>query len=313
MADLGLNTLRVVRTSGQSFNCPMPFDPRSRELYVSEGSIYAVQIDSKRKRLVLTPPELEGAKRSPRDEDEDDEDRAPSFYWFMKLSPDGRELVATAHHGDSVALVLVDPRTAEGGARPLTRFGGFLDLNFASRRFYQGDHEEGPLVTTIEGERVAVLPELAGDPRDGTLSPRGDRVLIWDRPLSERPFLLWDLRSGTTRTLKAFGTHVTWFPDGSGFWFMKGNHELWRYDLGADAGEPFIQTKGVAWAEQSVGAWHLAPALSSDGRYMYAQLTEAKGVKGLFHAACVVDLEEKRVRQIFGRKHPHVTWLANPL
>lgn len=314
VADVGLNTFRTLR-HGSSWNCPMGFAPGVRVLYLSQGSIQAIQIDSDRKELVMRPPPIPFAEPPPRESSGDDDDYddeqdnviPPCFIWYLSLSPDALELVAMARVGDECFLVHKDLTTGTVTNRPLPRFGGFLHLDWASRRLYEGDHDDGPTVSTLEGKRVAVLSALKGNFRSGRLSRGGDRALIWESRDPGLPFLLWDLANGTSRELQAFGGYATWSPDGSGFWFMKGNHEVWRYNLASDSCEPLLTVKGRPWNQGARGMGLIAPVVSPDGRYLYVQLSDASAE--LQESACVLDLKERKVRQVSERCHENVTWM----
>lgn len=323
-ADVGLNNLRRLPDPKGDHGVPFGFDPQGRLLYYCDGSIRTLQLDNYQQQLVLRPPDIPFSMPPPsrransinaqvdeddRDDDEEEEyePQPPSFMWFSRLSPDKREIVARAHCEQTAVLVHKNLSTGAVASRQLSGFGGYLDLDWASRRLFEGHNEDGPIVSTLEGEQIAVLSKLKGQIRDGRFQPGGGHVLVWEHPYEQIPFLLWDLASGSSRELKAFGYHPTWFRNGSGFWFMKGNHELWRYDLASDTSEPLLQVNGVPWDNGTTGAWYHEPVLSPDERYMFVSITDMSH-SGDLHSACVLDLVDRKIRRLPDTHYPKVIW-----
>lgn len=319
-ADAGLNKLRRLPDPNGGHGVPFGFDYEKRLLYYCRGSIHTLQLDTHQQQLVLRPPELpvsmpppsrrENSIDVPSDDDGDDDEeerepQPPSFMWFHGLSPDKREIVARAHCERTAVLVHKNLSTGTVAYRRLSGFGGYLDVDWTSRRCFEGHHDDGPVVSTLEGEQIAVLSRLKGEIRNGTFRPGGGHVLVWQSPNDPPPFLLWDLESGTARELNAFGYHPTWFRNGTGFWFMKGNHELWRYDLASDTSEPLLQVNGMDWEENSTGAWYHAPVPGPDERYLYVSITVMRA-GGAPHTACVLDLVDRRLRRLPDTHYPKV-------
>jgi Tol biopolymer transport system component len=228
----------VFDDEGRTLNCPLAWSPDGRTLYhAHDNQIQALDIEAGHKVAEWSI--------------------GPTV-WFLDCCEATGRLACNVQSTPTASLVLLDPST------------GSTNSLYTSEYFsIKGSWRAGRVVIWQNGMLREVLlssgaaRDLFRGPGDFDLSPDGLRLALADTGLT-----ITTLSGRVCEYVADAGGHPSWSPNGTQVAFMNDENEFW---LGSER-IAWMPGDAVGLLERR-GSYASAPIWSTDGRFLFVQLT----------------------------------------